>query len=287
MSDPITDLKHELLAAADRRHAQAAVADRRGRLLRRLRRNRVYLVAAALPIVAAAALFFTTPWSNTPSFLARAEAALTPHAGTVLHMKWEQTWTSTDPACTVTHGPSELWVDEAPPHTFRVLFVNDASPSPGDADPRERACASGTASEIGGSDTQATLRFVPPNTLGINQLTYRFPPDPVTELREAIRAGYAHDDGKTQLAGHIVERIRLDIDCSHPGCPREPFYWYVDPDTFYPVESDGGGAIAPPGGPIVRLHIVTRYLTFEYLPRTAANLALANIQAQHPDATRP
>ena len=27
-------------------------------------------------------------------------------------MKWELTSTSTDPACTVTHGPNEIWIDQ-------------------------------------------------------------------------------------------------------------------------------------------------------------------------------
>ena len=43
----------------------------------------------------------------------------------------------------------------------------------------------------------------------------------------------------------------------------------------------------PPGGPVVQLQMRTRYLTFEYLPRTAANLALTDIRAQHPDAIGP
>ena len=43
----------------------------------------------------------------------------------------------------------------------------------------------------------------------------------------------------------------------------------------------------PPGGPVVLLQMRTRYLTFEYLPRTAANLALTDIRAQHPDAIGP
>ncbi len=42
--------------------------------------------------------------------------------------------------------------------------------------------------------------------------------------------------------------------------------------TFMPIELHTSG-------------VVDRYLTFEYLPRTAANLALADIRAQHPDAT--
>ena len=33
--------------------------------------------------------------------------------------------------------------------------------------------------------------------------------------------------------------------------------------------------------------VVARYLTFEYLPRTAANLALTDIVAQHPNAGGP
>src|SRR5262249_6516098 len=151
-------------------------------------------------------------------------------------------------------------------------------------DPRELACASGTASELGGAlDWNQTLRFVPPNTLSLNPLQFVQPRDPVADLREAISTGHAHDEGKTQLAGRTVERISVDprSGCS---CPGEAVYWYVDPDTFYPVESDGPGAIAPPGRPLVRLHVVMRYLSFESLPRTAANLALADIHAQHPDA---
>jgi hypothetical protein len=50
---------------------------------------------------------------------------------------------------------------------------------------------------------------------------------------------------------------------------------------------DGFMTSAPPGVPAVRYHSVRRYLTFEYLPRTDANLALTNIRAQHPDATGP
>jgi hypothetical protein len=34
-----------------------------------------------------------------------------------------------------------------------------------------------------------------------------------------------------------------------------------------------------------QIDVVDRYLTFEYLPRTEGNLALTDIQAQHPDAT--
>ena len=104
-------------------------------------------------------------------------------------------------------------------------------------------------------------------------------------LREAISAGRAHDEGETQLDGRTVKRIRLDppSDCVD-ACPdeRSPSYAYVDPDSFYPVEEHGFGYIGPaPGNEfrgstdrLARFLVVKRYLTFEYLPRTAANIAL-------------
>ena len=100
--------------------------------------------------------------------------------------------------------------------------------------------------------------------------------DPVTDIRDAIGAGTAQDEGATQLDGRTVERIRIELPSG------EPAYAYVDPHTFYPVEEecDCGSA-----GPITGLHVVIRYLTFEYLPRTGASLALTDIEAQHPNAT--
>ena len=93
-----------------------------------------------------------------------------------------------------------------------------------------------------------------------------------------------------QLDGRRVRRIRIDppSDCPGSSCPRKPNYAYVDPETFYPVqiECEDRGGVALPGRPVLRLHMVTR-LTYEpLLPRTAANLALTDIRAQHPDATR-
>ncbi len=289
MTDPVHDLKQELLAAAERRQARLAVPAGRRRLRARRGPKRLVLTSAALSIAAAVALLVTAPWSHSPSFLAKAEAALTPPDGTVLHMKWDVTSTSTDSGCKVTRGPSEIWIDQAPPHRYRAL-LNDLPPDPSNADPRALACSSGTPSELGGAfDTGRTLRFVPPNTLSFNLLQFVFPLDPVTDLREAISAGRAHDEGKTQLGGRTVERIRIGppSDCHDPSCPGEPIYWYVDPETFNPVETQGPGVIAPPSRPVVRLHIVMRYLTFEYLPRTASNLALTDIRAQHPNATGP
>jgi hypothetical protein len=57
---------------------------------------------------------------------------------------------------------------------------------------------------------------------------------------------------------------------------------YVDPTTFHPVRIDNPNGLAPDGA---RFRSVVRYLTYEYLPGTAANRALADIRAQHPNAT--
>jgi hypothetical protein len=296
MSDPVNDLKQELLAAAERQHEHAPGQAGRRRLGGLPGRNRLLLTAATLAIATSAALLFTGPWSSSPGFLARAEAALTPPADTVLHIKSETTSTWTRPACAVTRSQREVWIDGAPPHSYRLL-LNDL-PDPADADPRAPGCSRGTASEYGGtSRSRQTLRFVPPNTLSVATQWLRFSLDPAAGFRKAISAGRAHDEGRVQLDGRTVERIRIDPPSAClplANCPGGPGYVYVDPETFYPVEIVAthyqDEIVGGPGTSSyshVRVRDVTRYLTFEYLPRTAANLALTNIHAQHPNATGP
>jgi len=268
------------------------------RLLRLIRRRprRSALAFATLVAAAAGALFVSPPAKNSPGFLVRAEAALS-HVW-ILHMKMQTTSTWTWAGCMVTYSQAEVWVDVTPPNTYRVL-LNDLPPEAVKADPRTRACFSGRASEIGGSyDSPLTLRFVSPNRLSPYAIQFRFPPNPVADLREAIKAGRAHDEGKTELDGRTVERIRIDPPSDCPSrfanCPRDRLYVYVDPETFYPVQFVGTTSqVEIVGGPRgssytpVRVRDVTRFPTFEYLPGTAANLALTNIRAQHPDATGP
>jgi hypothetical protein len=115
----------------------------------------------------------------------------------------------------------------------------------------------------------------------------------VGELREAISAGRARHDGQTQLVGRTVERIRMDppphCPLRAPGC-REPSYAYVDPESYDLVQWESPNSYLFVRGtrlPVAEFKVVFRYLTFEYLPRTAANLALTDIVAQHPDAGGP
>jgi hypothetical protein len=256
------------------------------------------LALAALATAVGTALFVSAPWKTSPGFLERAQAALTAPAGTILHMKWESGLNSIDPTCTITRGPGaaklrealpvvppgavegrvisvwiargphEAWIDQTPPHRFRMIkaWPNGS----GECGP-----AGVTRREMGGDlDSGMELYFVPPDTLAIWPLgTGGRPPDPVTELRKAISAGRAHLEGSTQVDGRTLERIRIDFpsECfdRDAGCAS---YAYVDPETFNLVRTERHG-------------IIDRYLTFEYLPRTAANAALANIETQHPDAT--
>jgi hypothetical protein len=270
VSDPIVDLKQELVAAAEREHAHI-VAPPDGPWRALLSRGRLLVAAATLVIAAAATLFFTAPWSSSPSFLERAQAALAQDAG-VLHATWEITSTSTDRACTVTRGPEEIWIDEAPPYRYRAILHGF---------PPDSGCSNGAATEIGGTfDPLRTLVFEPPITLRVSQLLFNMPPDPARVFREALERGAARDEGETTLDGRTVHRIWVDPCPEAEQCGREPGYVYLDPQTFYPVEIRGPGYL----GTAKVANLVFHYRTFEYLPRTAANLALSDIQAQHPNA---
>jgi hypothetical protein len=109
----------------------------------------------------------------------------------------------------------------------------------------------------------------------------------VATLREAFANGSAHEEGKTEIDGRTVERIRYQCPTTpcRPGVAAD--YAYVDPETFFFVREEWpkgfGLALAP--GEIVHFDVVIDYLTFEYLPRTQENLALTDIRAQHPNAT--
>jgi hypothetical protein len=259
-----------------------------GRVLRAIRRRpgRTTLAVASVAGAAVAALFVGSPWNSPPGFLERAQAALTPPPGWILHMKWDAILISEDPVCTTTQR-HEVWIDATPPHRYRAI-VPDSSGDPDRAvaDPRERFCETRPSAEVGGEmGKQPTLRFVPPNTLRIHLQPFYFDWDPTANLRAAISEGRAHREGTTQRDGRTVERIRFDPPTScpvPPHCPTESEYGYFDPKTLDPVAYEFA---RDPVFPEIR-H-VWRYLAYEYLPRTDANLALTDIRARHPDASGP
>jgi len=284
----VIDLERSLEHAVDERPARVGI-------VRWAMKRPAYVGLASVALIgaAAAALFLNTPWKASPGFLERAAAALPTPKGRILHMKTELTTTSTDPPCTVTFRPDESWADQTPPYRFRSIYTTPDVP-PSELDTLAVVCASGKQEEIGGPVNARLVEFVPPSTLvnvapfSPNQpsplpLTPNHAPDTVTTLRAAIRTGRAHDEGSTTLNGRKVERVRIDPALTHYG--PQPLYVYVDPDTFYPVEVRAVAGISFDGGVhVVRVELNIRYLTYEYLPRTAANLALTNIRAQHPNA---
>jgi hypothetical protein len=242
--------------------AQEGTSPTRSR--RRTRRRRYAAVAfATLAGAAATALFVSSPWTSARPFLERAEAALTPSAGSILHYRWE---TEIPPGSGCEGGSHEIWIEQAPPYSYRARLTN----------------CSGLPREIGGlMGTTKTVELVSPHRLIAQDLTFDASTDPVADLREAIHAGRAYNEGKARLRGRTVQQIRWECP-AEAACAGRPSYTYIDPDTYVPVEDIIGGGFGVGTGE--RFDIVVRYSTFEYLPRTPANLALTDIRAQHPDA---
>jgi hypothetical protein len=260
--------EHSKQRASEQLAASIEGEDRRGtRVLRLIRRRpgRAGLVLATVVVATAAALLVENPWKSSPGFLERAEAALTPPDGTVLHFVVVVA-APDGPKCTFKNRPSEYWVDRTPPYTYRAFEVNQPNP-----------CKAGTSIEIGGeaASRKPTLMFRRPNTLAT---IGRWPvpptgPDWVASLRQALGDGTARHAGRRVLDGQTVERIR--IACSHAKFAMcTPTYAYVDPETLYPVRVELAGG-----------RFYQDFVTYEYLPGTRRNRALADIRAKHPDAT--
>ena len=280
---------------------------RGARVLRAVRRRpgRTTVAIAAVAGAAAAALFVGSPRESSPAFsLARAQAALTPPAGMILHAKWQTLRTSREFGCTVTLRPNEFWADLSMTQTNTgTVIVGDPKsyrlietlwPSTDAPNRHSMACGRSTTTEIGGTRYDA-LMFVPPDKLrsvpARDELSGGLGGwDLIADLRRALAAGMAHHEGQTELDGRSVERIRVDF-CPRrlKACSAPTHYWYVDSKTFRPVQWECPNNCMTFGWRFGLLHfeVVNRYETYEYLPRTAANLALTDIRAQHPDATGP
>ena len=318
MSDPILELKRELMAAAERQIRHAPAPEQHLRFGGRVVAVRFVLVAATVAVAATVGLFFTAPWSSSPSFLERAEAALTPPEGMILHQKWADTSISSNPKCTVT-WTGETWSDgELDPASskrvglrYRAVVRDPFLPYPFRSTAQHPfeppLCSRGSTYEVGGTigpppklslglAPHSMIRFVPPDRLV--RMPKDVPPPPlgnlVAALRHSIRFEGARDLGKTRRDGRTMERIRFSLGIA-----------YVDPATFYPIELDIFRDPILAGVDLHRLHLgrlprivrealethlrsqLVRFSVYEYLPRTAANVALTNIRAQHPNATGP
>lgn len=294
--------------------------------------RRILAAVVLCAAVATGILVGVAPGGDSPDFLARAAAALTPEPGTILYERWEHT-IAFEPGRM--YGPEQLWIEEDSPHRYRaILEPGTHLPAEGLAYAygvnlayagggrplanglnewlnRLQRVLSGQPLELAGSvqapagqgrpgEVRRTLTFLPPNQLlsirlrvtlgaslpGPHDQAIENGADPVSALREAIAEGRAHEAGTAQLDGRTMQRIDLDLPPHSPAtAPRLPVgapprlpagapvshseaYAYVEPETFHPVE-------------IVYGLDTYRFLAYEYLPETPANLALTNIQAQH------
>jgi hypothetical protein len=260
--------EHAKQRASEQLTAAIEGEDRRGtRVLRLIRRRpgRAGLVLATVVVATGVMLFASTPWQSSPGFLERAEAALTTPPRKVLHFKVVIA-SSLGPSCTVTQPPVEYWVDKTPPYTYRAFEVNQPNP-----------CKAGTPIEIGGeAASRKSLMFRPPNAFATMPRWSTIPPtgpDPVVVLRQALDDGAAHHEGRMMLDGRTVERIRFDcIPAKFPTC--DPIFAYVDPESLHPVRVEWGGGRS-----------YQDFVTYEYLPGTPKNRALADIREKYPDAT--
>ena len=75
----------------------------RARVLGAVRRRpgRTMLAFVVVAGAAALALLVGSPWKDSPGFLERARAALTPPSGTILHYRYEETQSAGALGCTV------------------------------------------------------------------------------------------------------------------------------------------------------------------------------------------
>jgi hypothetical protein len=207
----------------------------------------------------------------------------------VLHQR-TQTFITSASGTRRVGGHDEIWIDTRPPHRFRYVWRD---PTRSFGPPVEMVLAVGTVVEMGGAldHPSQQLQLTTPKLLedhsGAVTETH-----PIRDLPQEIAAGKVHRAGTTTLNGRAVERIRIASPIR--SRPKDAAFAYVDPTTLYPVEISGPG-IYGPGGAVQgsfsrlpegfkRVHVVTRFLTWEYLPATAANLKLTNIEAMHPRA---
>ena len=86
MSNPASDLKQELPAAAERQQGHAPAPAGRRRWRGHLGRSRLLLTAATVAIAAVVALLVTASWGSSPGLFLKSKAALAPPPGTGLHM---------------------------------------------------------------------------------------------------------------------------------------------------------------------------------------------------------
>ncbi|MGH9279104.1 MAG: hypothetical protein ACRD12_13490, partial [Acidimicrobiales bacterium] len=156
---------------------------------------------------------------------------------------------------------SESWQLQAPPYDQRVVTVG-ADGRPG--------------RELGTKDGRPEVWNPLTNTVHVLATGAIAPPDRgedvagerlVEGMRDLLRSGQAHEDGRVTVDSREGIRIVSDVDSR---------VLVVDAGSYRPIEwtltSDDGTVLT------------TRIEAYESLPATEANLGLLDVRAHHPDA---
>jgi hypothetical protein len=221
-------------------------------LTRRAPRRRLHLapvaaVVAAVIVVAVLTIGGGPAQTANAAILRATVAALTPPPGTILHEQATVTIPGSAPA------PFELWAQANPPHAYRVIkwghegSFNGTSFSSYDAS--TNTIASGAPGPVAGSSHE--------------------PVDVAATLRALVQAGNAQVVGTTTIQGTPA----YELSVSGSGDPWENGTAYVAQSDYRPllIETTADNETID-------------FSTYEYLPATAANLALLDLVAQHPGA---
>jgi hypothetical protein len=223
-------------------------------------------------LIAVVVLALTAPWSHGPAAITRAQAALilhrtaaaiTPRPGWVFHERGKvfEFVPGTPLRRTAT---TEIWVVDKPPYNFRFLTGVSDLTSP---------------VETGGQGaTGRGFAYDPQTDMLYRQPVERFLPrfeDPAAALRRQIARGRAKVLARTRINGRSV----YEIVFAGPASEAQPTpRIFVDASTYVPVRIS-----------FMNVGYINGYwwesaddiLTYEYLPPTGGNLALADIRRAH------
>jgi hypothetical protein len=232
---------------------------------RRLPRSAFCFAVAGIAAAAVAFGVLSVLPGSGPSAVARAAAVLNPADGTILHTV--VVTTSTNPDGSSSTGRTESWRQQSPPYDERSVTEG-----------RETAMADGRPEAY--IPSEDTLHVLPPEA--------ELPPSRgsagtgnrlLDNIRRYLASGEARTDGTVTVNGREAVRIIFAGSQSPAGSRGRAMgaTYLVDAQTYEPIELRDVGD----DGTVV----TSRFVTYESLPATAANLALLSLRKQHPGAT--
>jgi hypothetical protein len=253
----MTTLQPQLKGYRDRLHR--AIEHDLDRGARRRRRVRATAWATAL-LAIIAGLAVANLGTGGPglrpaeaAILRSAAHALTPPAGTILHVQAQVTVAGQGTQ------PYELWAQADSPDAYRVIKFGHED--------------AWTGTQYGSYDPATNTITTYPGG------TERGSVDIAASLRALLQSGQARVEGQTTVDG--VAAYQITVSGQGPGWlsgVANGAYDVAQSDEhplLVQTEVDCGGSACAE---------TVRFQTYEYLPATSANLALLDLSAQHPGA---